>query len=45
MYAADLVVELLSVARPESAFEWYEVTKKVGNSRYQGDDSSEPISI
>ncbi|MHC8946881.1 SOS response-associated peptidase [Advenella incenata] len=30
--------ELLSVARPESAFEWYEVTKKMGNSGYQGED-------
>ena len=35
--------ELLSVARPESAFEWYEVTRKVGNSRYQGEDASEPL--
>jgi len=33
----------LSVAQPESAFEWYEVTRKVGNSRYQGEDASEPI--
>lgn len=39
----DQAKELLSVARPESAFEWYEVTKKVGNSRYQGEDSAEPI--
>lgn len=35
--------ELLSVPRPESAFEWYEVTKKMGNSTYQGEDSAEPI--
>lgn len=39
----DQAKELLSVARPESAFEWYEVTKKVGNSRYQGEDSTHPI--
>ena|SRR5690606_37544709 len=35
--------KLLSVARPESAFEWYEVTRKMGNSRYQGEDSSKPV--
>lgn len=35
--------ELLSVARPESAFKWYEVTKRVGNSNYQGEDSKKPI--
>lgn len=35
--------ELLSVARPESAFERYEVARKVRNSRYQGKDASEPI--
>ena len=39
----DQAKELLSVARSESAFEWYEVTRKVGNSRYQGEDASEPI--
>lgn len=39
----DQAKELLSVARPESAFEWYEVTKKVGNSRYQGEDTITPI--
>ena len=39
----DQAKELLSVARPESAFEWYEVTRKVGNSRYQGEDSSKNI--
>lgn len=40
----DQAKELLSVARPESAFEWYEVTKKVGNSRYQGADVTDPDS-
>ena len=39
----DQAKELLSVVRPESAFEWYEVTRKVGNSRYQGEDSMTPI--
>lgn len=37
--------ELLSVTRPESVFEWFEVTQKLGNSRYQGDDASEPLIV
>lgn len=36
-------LELLSTARPESAFVWYQVTKAMGNSRYQMADASEPI--
>lgn len=39
----DQAKELLSVARHESDFEWYQVTKKMGDSRYQGEDSSAPI--
>ena len=39
----DQAKELLSVARPESAFEWYEVTKRMGNSTYQGEDATEPL--
>jgi len=37
------VLDLLSTPRPESAFQWWEVTRAVGNSRYQGADSAEPI--
>ncbi|MFT0548178.1 SOS response-associated peptidase [Allopusillimonas ginsengisoli] len=39
----DQALELLSTARPESAFQWWEVTRKMGNSRYQIADSSEPL--
>lgn len=36
-------LELLSTPRPESAFRWWEVTRKMGNSRYQLADASESI--
>lgn len=36
-------LELLSTPRPESAFQWWQVTRAVGNSRYQNPDSIEPI--
>jgi len=39
----DQAKQILTTPRPELAFEWYEVTKKMGNSRYQGEDSAEPI--
>lgn len=35
-------LELLSTARPESAFQWWRVTKAVGNSRYQESDATAP---
>src|SRR5690606_34029178 len=35
-------LELLSTPRPESAFQWWPVTQKMGNSRYQLPDSSAP---
>lgn len=35
--------ELLSLARSESAFVWYQVTKAMGNSRHQLPDASKPI--
>lgn len=38
-------LELLSTPRPESAFVWYAVTRRMGNSKYQGPDSSEPIKM
>jgi len=45
----DLPVEqalaLLSTPRPESAFQWWEVTRKMGNSKYQLPDASEPIGL
>lgn len=39
----DDALELLSTPRPEGAFQWWQVTRKVGNSRYQLPDASEPI--
>ncbi len=33
--SVDKALELLSTPRPESAFHWWEVTRKMGNSRYQ----------
>mgnify|MGYP003578251484 CR=1 FL=1 len=41
--AVDQAKELFSRARPELAFEWVEVTRKVGNSRYQGENASESL--
>lgn len=35
-------LELLTTSRPESAFRWWEVTRKMGNSRYELPDASEP---
>ena len=40
----DEALSLLSTARPESAFEWWPVTRAIGNSRYQLDNASEPAS-
>ncbi|QIM49004.1 SOS response-associated peptidase [Pusillimonas sp. DMV24BSW_D] len=36
-------LEILSTPRSESAFHWWQVTKKIGNSRYQLADAGEPI--
>src|SRR5690606_9149928 len=36
-------LELLSTPRPESAFQWWPVTRAVGNSRYQLQDAAAPI--
>lgn len=36
-------LELLSTSRPESAFQWWQVTRAMGNSRYQLADASDPI--
>src|SRR5690606_31796491 len=36
-------LELLSTARPESAFQWWQVTPAMGNSRYQLPGASDPI--
>lgn len=38
-------LELLSTPRPESAFQWWEVTREMGNSRYQLRDTAAPISF
>lgn len=39
----DAGLELLSMPRPESAFRWWQVTRAMGNSRYQGEDAAEPV--
>lgn len=36
-------LELLSTPRPESAFQWWRVTRAMGNSKYQLPDASAPI--
>jgi len=36
---------LLSTPRPESAFHWWPVTRRMGNSRYQLPDASEPVQL
>ena len=36
-------LELLSTPRPESAFQWWQVTKKMGNSRFQLPHANDPI--
>nr|WP_276562048.1 SOS response-associated peptidase family protein [Alcaligenes phenolicus] len=40
--AVEDALGLLSTPRPESAFRWWQVTRAVGNSRYQGADAAEP---
>src|SRR5690606_26058908 len=39
----DDALAILSTPRPESAFRWWAVTRKMGNSRYQDADASKPI--
>lgn len=39
----DDALALLSTGRPESAFQWWQVIRAVGNSRYQMPDASKPI--
>lgn len=41
--SVDDALELLSTPRPESAFHWWQVTRKMGNSRYQLPDANKPI--
>ena len=36
-------LELLSTARPESVFQWWQVTRAMGSSRYQGEDASRAV--
>lgn len=38
-------LELLSTPRPEDAFQWWPVTRRMGNSRYQEPDASKPIAL
>lgn len=39
----ESALELLSTARPEDAFQWWQVTRAMSNSRYQLPDASEPV--
>jgi Uncharacterized conserved protein len=41
----DEALSILSTARPETAFQWWPVTRNVGNSRYQLPDASAPLAI
>lgn len=36
-------LDILSTPRSESAFNWWQVARKMGNSRYQMEDASSPI--
>ena len=36
-------LSVLSTPRPEDAFHWWQVSRRMGNSRYQFADASEPI--
>lgn len=38
----EAALELLSTPRPESAFHWWRVNKRVGNARYQMPDAAQP---
>lgn len=42
--AVNQALEILSTARSESAFQWWQVTKKIGNSRYQMPDATRLVS-
>lgn len=39
----DAALELLTVARPESAFQWHRVSKRMNSARYQLPDALAPI--
>ena len=39
----DAALEILSTPRSETAFHWWMVTRKVGNSRYQNADAADPV--
>ncbi|WP_237173061.1 SOS response-associated peptidase family protein [Paracandidimonas lactea] len=39
----DAAFELLSTPRPESAFQWWQVTRAMGNSRHQNPLANEPV--
>ena len=39
----DQAKEILATARSESAFQWWQVTKAMGNSKYQLADASDPL--
>ena len=41
--SVEKALELLSTPRPESAFQWWEVTRAMGNIKYQLSDASEPL--
>ena len=41
----DQAKQILLAARPESTFQWWQVTKAIGNSKYQLADASEPRDV
>lgn len=41
--SVDEALQILSTPRPESAFTWWKVTNRVGNSSYQNQDATKPI--
>lgn len=41
--SVDKAKEILSTPPPETAFQWWQVTRNMGNSRYQLPDASDPV--
>lgn len=43
--SVESALELLSTARPESAFQWHPVTRQMGNVKYQAPNTGHPTAI
>ena len=41
----EVALELLSTARPETAFEWHPVTRQMSNVKYQAPNTNHPTAI